>query len=279
MAESGTPPYIGLNGELVAGAAARISPLSDGFQYGHGVFETIRILRGLPAFFPDHVDRLRRSAAELGLSVAASPEDLRSRCARVIAANGASDGSLKIVVFQDSGATGELIVTRDRVYSPERYARGFALKTVEDGWRAGALHSVKTLNYLKNITARRAAEAEGFDDVLFVGADGTVLECAGSNVFVVAGGRVLTPPLTGAILPGIARGRVIALLPAAQVREQAIAAALLYAADEIFVTNSLMGVMPVSRIDQQVYDLNRNPVTRAAAAAFQTAESESLTRG
>ena len=273
MADSARHAQVGLNGALVEAAAARISPLSDGFQYGQGLFETVKLLGGRPVFMAEHVERLRQGAADLGLSIA---DGLAARCDSVVRANGAEDGVLKIVVFQDEGGPGELILTRDHPYPAEAFERGFGLMTIADGQRAGRLPSLKTLNYLKNLAGRRAARAEGFDEALFVGPDGSILEGAVTNVCVVAGEWVLTPPLDAGILPGIARSRVLRLPPAGRIREHAVAASLLYAADEIFVTNSLLGVMPVSRIDRHDFPIDDNPVTRGLQEAFRKAELESL---
>jgi len=277
MTEPGSHRHVGLNGAVVDAAAARISPLGEGFLYGRGLFETIKVTGGRAAFFSDHAERLARGAAELGLAWRTPEKLLRERSAEVIAANGLTAGALKIVVFEDEAGPGELILTRENAYPPELYARGFALKAVDDGQRAGRLPGLKTLNYLRNLCARRAVQAAEFDEVLFVGADGSVLEGAGTNVFVVAGEQVLTPPADGGILPGIARSWVLRLLPPDRIREQPIAAPLLYAADEIFVTNSLLGVMPVSRVDEHSFDVGRNSVTRSLMETFRRAEADSVT--
>ena len=266
--------YVILNGRLLDAGEARISPLGDGFMFGLGLFETIKALRGRPVFFSDHFERLRRSAGELGLVFTASAAELRARCEQCVSANGLGEGSLKIVVFQDTDGPGELIVAREKTYLPEHYERGFALKTFPGGQREGKLFSLKTVNYLGNLQAKQAAVAAGCDEALFIDSAGQILEGATSNVFVVKGGEVLTPSLDGRILPGIARSRVLQLLK--NVRECTVPSQLLSGADEVFVTNALLGVMPVTAVDQQRYDLNHNPVTKALMEAYRRLQLKSV---
>jgi len=266
--------HVLFNGRLLDAGEARISPLSDGFMFGLGVFETIKVLNGRPVFFSDHFERLRRSVGELGLAFTASADELRARCEQCVSANGLGEGSLKIVVFQDTDGPGELIVTREKTYLAEQYERGFALKAFPGGQREGKLFSLKTVNYLGNLQAKQAAVAAGCEEALFIDSAGLILEGATSNVFVVKGGEVLTPPLDGRILPGIARNRVLQLLKNG--RECTVAAKLLAGVDEVFVTNALLGVMPVAAVDQQRYDLNHNPVTKALMEAYRRLQLQSV---
>ena len=266
--------YVILNGRLIEAGEARISPLGDGFMFGLGLFETIKVLGGRPVFFADHCERLRRSAGELGLTFTASADELRARGEECLSANGLGEGSLKIVVFQDTDGPGELIVARGKTYLSKHYERGFALKTFPGGQRAGKLLSLKTVNYLGNLQAKQAAVATGCDEALFIDSSGLILEGATSNVFVVKDGEVLTPPLDGRILPGIARSHVVKLLKNG--RECALPVQLLAGADEVFVTNSLLGVMPVAAVDQQPYDLNRNPVTKSLMEAYRRQQLQSV---
>jgi branched-subunit amino acid aminotransferase/4-amino-4-deoxychorismate lyase len=266
--------HVLLNGRLLAAGEARVSPLGDGFMFGLGLFETIKVLNGRPVFFSDHFERLRRSAGELGLAFTVSVAELRVRCEQCLSANGLGEGSLKVVVFQDADGPSELIATREKTYLPEHYERGFALKTFLAGQREGKLFGLKTTNYLGNLQAKQAAKAAGCDEGLFIDSAGLILEGATSNVFVVKGGEVLTPPLDGRLLPGIARHRVLQLLKNG--RECAVPAQLLSGADEVFVTNALLGVMPVAAVDQQRYNLNHNPVTKSLMEAYQRLQLQSV---
>ncbi|MBW8782428.1 MAG: aminotransferase class IV family protein [Verrucomicrobia bacterium] len=265
-----------LNGKLRSDHAATISPLHEGFLYGHGLFETIKVVARRPVFLAAHHARLTASAGALELPYAVPLEVLRERIRDVLNANDLTQGCVKVVLFNQGDTTGELIATRALAYSPETYARGFRLQTRRTDRRLNSLSAHKTLNYLENIRARRAALAAGCDEMLFIDDTGQAIEGAGTNLFIVRGGVAFTPPLARGPLPGIARAQVLGLLGPDRAREADIDVAQLHAADEIFVTNALMGVMPVSRIDDQIYDLARNPFTRALLDAYRAREQPNL---
>lgn len=229
-------------------------------MFGHGLFETIKVTAGWPVVFEEHVARLRRSAAALGLAFDGNVERLRALCGNVIDSNNLMDGNLKLVLFQDAGGTGEIVLARSGVYPNETYTRGFRL-TVETVTGRPALAAHKTLNYFENIAAKRHAIERGFDEPAFADMAGELFEGATTNLFMVKTGRVYTPPTDGRILPGIARDRVLRHL-GARALQISISWPQLREADEVFVTNALLGVMPVSEIDGARFDLTKNLVTR-----------------
>ena len=264
-------PHAMVNGRLLATGELRVSPLGDGFMFGHGLFETIKVQGGLPILLEDHWTRLAASARELGLGAISHERELRSRCVQVAAANKLMAGVLKVIVFQEVNEVSELIFARPSLYSQEQYTTGFRLRTVAGSGRSGKFFAHKTLNYLQNSTAKNEAVAAGFDEALFVDESGNLLECATSNIFVVRGGRVHTPPCDGRILPGVARGRLLRLL-GYRAHEKMVSMELLRDADEVFVTNALLGIMPVACVDEQVFDLTRNAVTRELIATYNAKE-------
>ena len=262
-----------LDGRFVARDEARISPLGEGFMAGHGLFETIKVRRGRPVFLEEHVARLERGAKELELSVSG---ELRARCQLAIDANGLEAGVLKLVVFQNDSWTGELILARTFVYPEAQGGSGWSLKLFSDERVGGRNAELKTLNYLKNSRARAAAKAAGFDEALFVSQTGVVLEGATTNVFLVKDGVVYTPALNAGILPGIARAVVLRELGEKGAREIAVTEVMLDRAEEIFVTNSLVGVMPVAKLEGRGYELRSDGVTQRIRAAFREAEERSI---
>ena len=254
------------NGRIVATSELRVSVLGDGFMFGQGLFETIKVVGGKAVFFDDHVARLSRSAPVLGLKLVSDGAQLRTRCETVIGANGLVDGNVKVILFQDEGGAGEIVLARAGLYPAAFYERGFRLKTEMAGAR-GSLAGHKTLNYFENIAAKRRAAAAGFDEPVLVDSAGGVLEGATTNVFIVKGGRVLTPATDGRILPGVVRGRVLRAL-GDRGSVDVVSLKQLREADEVFVTNALIGVMPVSQVDEQAYDLGKNSITRGLMAAL-----------
>lgn len=260
-----------LNGQLMTEQSAAISPLGDGFMTGQGVFTTMRVQAGGFAFFNAHEERLRRDAQAIGLSEVRLTGTLRARCELCLAANGTALNGLKIVRFADgTNGTAELIVPRPHGYGAATTARGLSVMTVNCSGRAGReLSRHKTLNYLEHARAKRSAVAAGFDEALWVTDGGVVLEGATTNLFAVIGGEVITPPVSAGILPGVARGVLLQLRGAVKVREAMLTREQLAEAAEIFVTNSLMGVVPVNRWDQRHYSIAGGQVTRELAAAFE----------
>ena len=270
-------PQVLLDNLLLPADAARIPAMSEGFLYGHGVFETVKLCAGRPVFLADHHARLTASARALDLPYSVDLATLDGRIHRLAAGNAVTDGSAKIVIFNNGAVTGELITTKSGVaYPAESYARGFSLKTVFSGERTGTLSGHKTLNYLANIRARRAAVADGFDEALFLTPGGIVVEGATSNLFIVSDGMAHTPSLAAGPLPGTTRARVLALLGPARASESLITHGELAYASEAFITNALLGIMPVSRLDDRVFDLDRAPVTRALMEAYGAFEKRSL---
>jgi branched-subunit amino acid aminotransferase/4-amino-4-deoxychorismate lyase len=268
-----------LNGELLSEQAASVSPLGDGFMYGAGVFTTMRVTAGRVEFWREHAGRLAGDVRAMGLQPASEYMVLRERCAACIAANRIENGALKVVWFADAeGRTSELISPRAQPYGAEVTARGFRLLTMRCGSREGReLSRHKTLNYLEHARAKRAAVAAGFDDALWIDERGVVLEGATTNVFAVLDGEVLTPDEKAGLLPGVARRVLLGLAEtdAPAVRTATLTEEMLESAQEVFVTNALMGVMSVRAWGQREYDLAKIPVTQAMARLFARAAKAS----
>jgi branched-subunit amino acid aminotransferase/4-amino-4-deoxychorismate lyase len=259
-----------LDGKLMSEAEASVSALAEGFQFGAGVFTTVRVRAGRAEFIAEHAERLAGDARALGLVAASSVEGLRERCAVCIATNRIVEGGIKIVWFADrSGRTGEVVSQRAHRYDADALARGFRLMTSGCGSREHReLSRHKTLNYLEHLRARRAAVEAGFDEALWVDEHGRVLEGATTNIFAVIDSRLVTPDASAGLLPGVARRVVLGLGGENSVDSVTLTREMLARAEEIFVTNALMGVMPVRALDNHTYDSGRNRVTRRIAALF-----------
>jgi branched-subunit amino acid aminotransferase/4-amino-4-deoxychorismate lyase len=256
-------PVVSLDGEWVNASHVRISPLGDGFMFGRGVFETIRVLSGRPVFVQAHLARISRSAAAVGLQWEPVLADVAARCEELVRLNELSEGSLKLVVFADVDGVSELMVARDFVYPEAAYSNGFSVavtRTESCTLMRPAAAGHKVTSYLKNLLARETARGQGHDETLFVGAADQVIEGSASNVFIVRNGEVLTPPVEAGVLPGIVRAEILKRC-GGRVREQNFTLAELKSADEVFLTNALMGVMPVRRVDDRTYAVDGYVVT------------------
>lgn len=267
-------PNVMLDGEIRDDGPARGWPTPDQLVGMNGFSETIKVLGGKSAFFREHSARLRNSCQVHRLGWSTSDEELRARCTRLLHANRCAEGSLRIVVVRDARGDHEMIFSRDPGYPAQTYVRGFRLKTVPDsgGRPSGPAH--KTTRHAKNLAAREVAHAAGCDEALFVGPADEILEGAVTNVFAVIGHRVVTPPLPIGILPGVARAQIVQRWSG--VEEGPLTLGELLKADEVFVTNALLEVMPVSAIDEKKYSVDHYEVTRRLMDAFHAWQEETL---
>lgn len=157
---------------------------------------------------------------------------------------------------------------------PSWYRQGAAVEFAP--WRRdprAPLYGHKTLNYLENVLTRERARAKGLADSLFLSLDGHVLEGTVTNVFLVSRGRLQTPALHG-ILPGVTRNEVIRLAKSLKipVQERALTPRDFERADEVFLTNALIEVLPVSRVGSRRVG-GPGPLTRTLMAAYGDAKT------
>jgi branched-subunit amino acid aminotransferase/4-amino-4-deoxychorismate lyase len=242
--------YAVLNGNLLDRKDVQVSPFSDSFMFGFGVFETLKVVERRPEFWSDHWQRLGQGARDLSLDYTTTSEELRGRCNQLIVQEGADNAVLKIVVFRDVADVSELILLRDQTYPDEKYSQGFSLKIVHGRPAGTGVGPLKTQNYLANILNLRSAQAEGFDEIVYVDEQGRILEGATTNIFVVKNGVLYTPPLALGILPGVIRARLLRT-PQAHAEEKILSLDDLDAADEIVITNSVLGAMPVRALQNR----------------------------
>jgi len=212
---------------------------------GRAVFETVRAYGGAVFRLPDHVDRLRASAARVRL-----PEPDAGECVRLAAlvAEAAGGGDLALRLYW----TGTTLAATAGAIPPdleERRARGLRLAVVR--WAAGMLAGAKSTSYAENMAAQDDAAGRGADDALLVAHDGTVLEAPTANVWWREGDRLLTPSLALPVLAGVTRAVLLGLSPAAgyETEEGAFPLERLLRADEVFLSSSIREVMPVSAVD------------------------------
>ncbi len=248
-----------LNGRIVPAARARISALDRGFLYGDGLFETIRCYQGVPLLLNEHLQRMSRSAAFLGLPL---PEVDWSRVIRsLLAANSLqnSDASVRITVSRGPARPG-LVPPRNVAPTALAFAlpvpktlaadqrRGVKVITVPLA-RLGPLSAHKLLDYVPAILARTAAAKQKAKEALYVHG-GFVCEATTANIFAVFDGALVTPPIDE-LLPGITRALVVSLAEKAGIPlvERRIAVEEVAKAQEIFLTSAVVEVLPVVEVD------------------------------
>lgn len=240
----------------------------DGFFFGVGAFETIAVAAGRPLLLDAHLARLCRACEYLGVDADAGElaREVRKRAAAPEVAGGR--WALKLTVTPDN----RLITLRPNPYGPARYDQGFSLVTSPVRRNEGSpLTAMKTLCYADCILAKREAWAAGFDEPVMLNNRGELAEGATTNLFLVLDGRMLTPPVECGLLPGVARAWV---LEQGAAREAVLYPEDLARCEEAFVTNSLMGVMPVRSIDGRRLPLREH--ARALLARWQAEVDPSM---
>jgi len=272
-----------LNGRLLPRAQARISPLDHGFLYGYGLFETMRAYKGHIFRLNAHIERLLAAAKLLGFASKLSAAMLKQACVEVLEANQLEEASVRLAVSAGEGeprpdpATCQeptvFIVARTYVPpSPEAYERGFS--AVMASLRRDSqspLSYLKSANFLLSLLARQEARGAGADEALLLNERGHVAEGSLSNIFLGKGGRLFTPDQESGILPGITRQVVLELAHSlgVAVKEDKLGPEALLSADEAFLTNSLIEVMPLTQIGGKAIGSGRpGPLTVSFMAAY-----------
>jgi branched-chain amino acid aminotransferase len=278
------PRIIFMNDRLVPEAEARISVFDHGLLYGDGVFEGLRSYSGKVFRLDQHLDRLFASARAICLEIPLAKERVAEAVIDTLAANGLTDGYIRLVVTRGAGSLGldpnktkhpQVIVIADTIslYPREFYDKGLRIVTAATQRTQSAALSprIKSLNYLNNIMAKLEGLQAGCVEALMLNHKGEVAECTGDNIFVVRHGRLLTPPPDAGILEGITRGAVMELAVAAGIdcRESTLVRHDLYTAEECFLTGTAAEVIPVVEIDGRPVGAGvPGPVTGRLTTAF-----------
>ncbi|MEU7696874.1 aminodeoxychorismate lyase [Streptomyces sp. NPDC015492] len=261
---------IWVNGGLHDAEAATVSVLDHGLTVGDGVFETVKAERGGTFALTLHLERLTRSARGLGLP---DPDldEVRRACAAVLEANPMELGRLRITytggvspLGSERGEAGTGLVVG--LGETGRRADSTAVITVP--WtrnERGALTGLKTTSYAENVVALARAREQGASEALFANTVGRLCEGTGSNVFVVVGGRILTPPVASGCLAGITRALTVEWTGA---QEADLPLDVLESADEVFLTSTLRDVQAVHRVDGRELSPAPGPVTAKAMRIF-----------
>lgn len=216
--------------------------LDSGFYFGLGLFETIMVTEK-PMFLREHINRLNSGLRKLGIDKTID-ENYVLDCIRK---HNLYNCVLKLVVTEEN----TIITTRQSPYKAEDYIRGFKLK-VSSLRRNPHSHVtyLKSLNYSDNLIEMKKIKAEGFDEVLFLNTEDKLAEGSVSNIFFLKGDKIFTPKIQCGILDGIVRSWVIDNFT---VEEGSFSLEDILEADEVFITNSIIGIMKVISINDYKY--------------------------
>jgi branched-chain amino acid aminotransferase len=281
--------YIWMDGRLVPWEQATVHVTAHALHYGSSVFEGIRAYEtaGSPALFclGQHVDRLYNSARVFRMDIPYSRQEMEQAIKATILANGHRACYVRPLVFRgvDSLSVNPTscpvqvtIITMEwgRYLGPEAIEQG--VDTGVSSWGRMAPNTFPSAvkiggQYVNSQLIIMEAVRHGYSEGIALDAGGFVSEGSGENVFLVSGGRIVTPPAASSILPGITRKCAITLAEdlGYEVREERIPREMLYLADEVFFTGTAAEISPIRSIDGLVVGAGRRgPVTERLQAEF-----------
>jgi len=258
-----------------------------GLHYGDGLFETFEVLDGKPLFFERHCQRLQQGCQTLLIPC---PDFDVLRAEAWALAGDSQHAVLKLIVTRGSGGRG---YRQPQPISPTRLFSLHPHPAYPETWRTQGidlrlchkrlalnpdLARIKHLNRLEQVLARAEWSDDDIQEGLMLDAEGFVVEGTMSNVFIVKQGEILTPRLDRCGIAGIVRGLLFdaAESLALTLRETRLTLDDVHDADELFLSNAVIGLWPVKRFEQRRFDVG--PVTRRLQAWYASARAEDARR-
>ena len=269
-----------LNDRIVDSDLATIPANDAGFLYGAGLFETMRCHNGIVFSLKDHLDRLCFSAAKLAIPMTQDREALADAIHQVLQANGLTEARIRLTLStgpvsqEDDAPPSTLLVSAASLEPyPEDYYRS-GVQTVLCPIRQNATDPLvghKTTSYFARMSALKEAHRKNAAEAIWFTTEGRLAEGCVSNCFLVKDGKLMTPPIETPILPGVSRKNVcnIAIRDGIDLVEKDLSIDDLLGADEVFLTNIIMKVLPVIGIEKHTVGTGKvGPVTEQVKTAF-----------
>ncbi|MFQ5963267.1 MAG: aminodeoxychorismate lyase [Candidatus Scalinduaceae bacterium] len=255
--------FIFLNGKIVSDTEGHISLRDRGFLYGDGIFETLRSYNGIPFKLSEHLSRLRSSAGKLKIPFEYTIKEISKNVKELLKINNIPDAYIRITLSRGIGNNGlgindnfeSTLLIQSKPFMPyekELYKKGMSLNVSKTRRSTSCPISChKTTNLLTSILLKEEAKEKSAHEVIILNTDGYVAECIVSNIFIVDSRKVMTPSLDTNILPGITRKIVLNICKGSGIstNEDRFRIETLIKADEVFITNSLMEIMPIAKIE------------------------------
>lgn len=210
----------------------------DGFSFGKGAFETIKVVDGYPLFLEKHLERLKKSLKFFGIEREIDEEKIYD----YIKNSKEKNFALKLIVSDENF----ILTSRKDNYRDENKSFRLKISKLRRNSTSKIIYH-KSLCYYENIMEHRWAVENGFDSALFLNERDEVCETSFANIFFVRDKKILTPDVSSGLLRGTMRDF---LLENFEINEEKICAKDLASFDECFISNSLMGVRNVMSIDE-----------------------------
>ncbi|MEX2249678.1 MAG: aminotransferase class IV [Parvibaculum sp.] len=270
---------IWLNGELVPASEARIDPADRGFLLGDGIFETMLARHGRVAFLDAHLLRLMRGADAIGLALPLDPTRIAMACTALLDANGLAEApraALRLTLTRGPGPRGlalppepaPTLMIAAAIATPPPAGLSAIVATPRRNNRSPSAQ-LKAIAYLDNVLAKEEARARGAEEALMLDIEGHLACASAANVFVWENDRLITPSGDCGILAGITRAAILELAPGLGLEtvEDRIDLTRLLHIEGAFLTNSLTGIVPLTRLDGRALPVH--PMTARLAAAYE----------
>jgi branched-chain amino acid aminotransferase len=267
-----------VNGRVVAPGEPAVTADDHGLTVGDGIFETAKVVDGVPFALTRHLRRLESSARGMALQV--DLDVVRRGVKDVLAASPVALGRLRITVTggpsplgSDRGTAGPTyLVAVAPATPPTEPGAVITVPWVRND--RSAVAGLKTTSYAENVVALARAHEAGAHEAIFANTRGNLCEGTGTNVFVEVDGRLVTPPLSAGCLAGVTRDLLLEWLP--DIEERDVPLSALAEAKEAFLTSSMRDVHPIAVVDGASLPAAPGPLTRHAAEAFATRAAENV---
>lgn len=243
---------------------SKVFAADDRILLGEGLFETLKVVHGKPCWADLHWQRLNSSAQQLGIPFTLSYEHWLQCLVQKIKKDQLINGGIKALLSGGSAPRGltqcgkhsQLVLQSFQFTTQPHPLRLILAPWLRDA--ANPIYSVKSVNYLEAILARRQALAAGADDALFLNSEHYATETTCANLFIIKQQILFTPPLTDGVLPGITRARILTFCRQQNIpcHEQSLTQAQIEKADAVFITNSLQGLQVVRSLAGVDFVLN-----------------------
>lgn len=235
-----------------------IDPQDAGLLFGRGVWESTRTVGGIPWLWPMHLDRMRQTAALLGIDLAPDRLPTDQQVSEYVRSLTGQDVVIRLNAT--AGRPGKPgLVWMSAAVQPAAVESLRLMTTRSPVQKGQAYLTLKTFQYATRLQIGQLAHARGFDTALLVDEDGNLLEASHANIFLRFADGWATPAANGGLLPGTVRQFLLARSPQS-IAERAIPVSLLKDAQEIFVTNSNVGLVPVTQIDDLTFPIGAETI-------------------
>jgi len=258
---------INFNGIIESANKLKLSINNRAFKFGDGLFETIKVAEGKIVFIEDHYFRLMASMRMLRMDISMkfTLEFFEKEILRTVEANKLTNARVRFTIYRngdglylpEDNTTSYLIEANHLSYNLKK---SYEIDLFKDYYiNSGMLSTLKTNNKILNVIANIYADENGLDNCILLNEKKQIVEAINSNIFLVKDNDIFTPALSEGCLKGVVRKNVISIikdLPDYNIHETAISPFELQKADEVFLTNTIVGIQPITKYRKKIFKIS-----------------------